>query len=934
MKIFENKKLFKKIIMVLIAIIIIGFCIPQGVQAKGDDVGGKLLSPIMDFVVFLGDGLMNVVHTVIYHQNDTTITVDLMSNFWQKVLTVAVGVLAAVVVAAAIVFTAGAVVAAAAAIGVTLSTIGVGTVLLISVGAGVAGAVVFNSNVLPDDINLPVYQISPEQIFSNKVLLFDVDFFNPKEDQVAKDEEGNELKDENGNSFILESTAKTLRNIISNWYVVLRDISLVALLSILVYIGIRIIISSTSNDKAKYKQMLVDWIVAICLLFVMQYIMSFANMIVGKITEMISDIDYSKGYTSLVEDEKGKIEDKLEEMGYDVSKLKITEDGHDFINWKTNLMGIARLNAQMAKKENSGYAGYAIMFFILVLFTLFFIFTYLKRVLYMAFLTIIAPLVALTYPIDKINDGKAQAFDMWFKEYVFNLLIQPLHLILYTVLVTSAFELAATNMIYSLVALGFMIPAEKLLRKFFGFEKARTPGFLGGAGGAALTMAGMSKLLSKTPKNAGKGNASSGSSSAGASGDSGNVRYRETADITGGGNIDGPELSSGNGNPTGPDLPPSGGNSGIDVLPPEDPVRQSMDDIHTNGPGLSGNRDSDIDVLPPVDPIRTVGNTSPENGPLGNTPLENSSVDSSSNQQPISANGNDDYKESIFTRAGRGVGSGVGTAMNAIRTGKDNIIDKASDTRVGKAARKIKNTPAVRATSAAAKFYAKGMKQKMVNAAKNAHPIRMAAGLAAGAAATTIGVAAGVASGDINNVGKYAILGATSGNKFGQSVAAGIGNTLSVEGSRQEFENTYYGEAEANNRRMQKEIREKQKDYELNQYLEKKLGSKEAAQKAIRENVPEYMSYGIKDKKDMYAIMQLEKQGIERQRAISIASYVNDYGKNTNNLGYKDSDDLNKTIKERAKKNKNVKNEDIDKVATNTRKLMDEYSKIKYKKTI
>ena len=40
----------------------------------------------------------------------------------------------------------------------------------------------------------------------------------------------------------------------------------------------------------------------------------------------------------------------------------------------------------------------------------------------MAFLTIIAPLVALTYPIDKINDGKAQAFNMWFKEYIFNLL--------------------------------------------------------------------------------------------------------------------------------------------------------------------------------------------------------------------------------------------------------------------------------------------------------------------------------------------------------------------------------------------------------------------------------------------------------------------------------------------------------------------------------
>ena len=82
----------------------------------------------------------------------------------------------------------------------------------------------------------------------------------------------------------------------------------------------------------------------------------------------------------------------------------------------------------------------------------------------MTFLTIIAPLVALTYPIDKMNDGKAQAFNAWFKEYIFNLLIQPMHLIIYTVLVGSAMEFASKNIIYVVVCLGFMVPAEKLLR--------------------------------------------------------------------------------------------------------------------------------------------------------------------------------------------------------------------------------------------------------------------------------------------------------------------------------------------------------------------------------------------------------------------------------------------------------------------------------------
>ncbi len=66
----------------------------------------------------------------------------------------------------------------------------------------------------------------------------------------------------------------------------------------------------------------------------------------------------------------------------------------------------------------------------------------------MAFLTIIAPLVAITYPIDKINDGKAQAFDMWLKEYIFNLLIQPLHLLLYIILINSAMTFASKNIFY------------------------------------------------------------------------------------------------------------------------------------------------------------------------------------------------------------------------------------------------------------------------------------------------------------------------------------------------------------------------------------------------------------------------------------------------------------------------------------------------------
>ena len=51
---------------------------------------------------------------------------------------------------------------------------------------------------------------------------------------------------------IIESPAKVMQARISKWYIALRTIALVGLLSVLLYIGIRIILSSASaNDKAR-----------------------------------------------------------------------------------------------------------------------------------------------------------------------------------------------------------------------------------------------------------------------------------------------------------------------------------------------------------------------------------------------------------------------------------------------------------------------------------------------------------------------------------------------------------------------------------------------------------------------------------------------------------------------------------------------------------
>lgn len=88
---------------------------------------------------------------------------------------------------------------------------------------------------------------------------------------------------------------------------------------------------------------------------------------------------------------------------------------------------------------------------------------------------------------------------MWFKEYVFNILIQPFHLLIYTILVGSAISLATSSLIYAVVAIYFVIPAEKLLRKFFGFDNAGTLSAAGSFAGGALFSAMINRVNRPKP---------------------------------------------------------------------------------------------------------------------------------------------------------------------------------------------------------------------------------------------------------------------------------------------------------------------------------------------------------------------------------------------------------------------------------------------------
>lgn len=229
------------------------------------------------------------------------------------------------------------------------------------------------------DYSIPNMLYSPENIFANNIAALDVNFLRANEYQSIY-QGGKEKFRENADEKSV-SAAQTLKETIASWYKSFRNIAIVGLMSVLIYLGIRIVICSTAADKAKYKENLKDWFVALCLVFVIHFFMSAILMVTDKITQLFAT-SVNDGYV-IYEKDKGKA-------------------------FNTNLTGLIRFQVQSNKASTS--AVYTILYIAIVIYTCMFTIIYLKRFLYMAFFTMIAPLVALTYPIDRAGDRTSPSF--------------------------------------------------------------------------------------------------------------------------------------------------------------------------------------------------------------------------------------------------------------------------------------------------------------------------------------------------------------------------------------------------------------------------------------------------------------------------------------------------------------------------------------------
>ena len=502
-------------------------------------------------------------------------------------------------------------------------------------------------------------------------------------------------------------------------------------MSVLLYMGIRIVISSSSNDKAKYKQMLVDWLVALCLIFFMHYIMAFTMTVSEQIIKVFTN------------DEEGTINECIIRL-YDSTDNNGNPQPVAERQWKSNFVNVARMKTQYDNLPAK--FGYMALYFAFTGYTVYFTIIYLKRLLMLAFYTMIAPAVALTYPLDKIRDGKAQAFNFWLKDYTFYALLPVLHMLLYTVFVSSALDLAAQNMIYAIFAMAFIVPAEKIVKKMFhiqGNTEDRIGGFAGGALASSLF-----NLMRKPPKPP--------------KGAPGMPREEKVPKI--------PKSSN-----------TVDGGANLDVAKPWD-----LED--TKAQEAKDDKDK-----AKTDQTETPKQTTQ---PDPNAQVDQNSEDDSNNPQ-ISTQNTETMDESTEPEPDPNAQPTPGTNQNvqpvsepdpsipSTYVGDTSMnLDSDKEHKGNKVVRKIKNTPRIAKQEFDRRLkLAGGAKGVFVKAIKGGAK----AALTVGKVGTTIGGAAmgvglGMVGGDISDVIKYGVAGASAGMYFGNKVGNSAIDTISKVG--------------------------------------------------------------------------------------------------------------------------------------------------------
>lgn len=268
-----------------------------------------------------------------------------------------------------------------------------------------------------------IHWFTIQGLLTNKIELIDANIFNANTGNKANN---------------------TIKENIQKWYYAIWILATIINLLMLVYIGIRMAISTVASQKAVYKKKLMAWFESMVLLFVMHFIIRIIFFVSEILVQLLTNIL-----------------NNIINMTMANSSIK----NIDLAIFK-----------ELAKTLNSPKGWKPIEHFIcyilLVGYEYKFLIMYIKRFMVIGLLVVVSPLITCTYSLDKAGDGKAQAFQILFKELIVNILMQPMHLFLYSVLLGFATNIIQEYPLFTILLLIGVSRGEKIIKQIFRMQSA------------------------------------------------------------------------------------------------------------------------------------------------------------------------------------------------------------------------------------------------------------------------------------------------------------------------------------------------------------------------------------------------------------------------------------------------------------------------------
>lgn len=250
---------------------------------------------------------------------------------------------------------------------------------------------------------------------------------------------------------IEEPTILKLRQLVSTWYYLIRLLAMAAMLVVLIAVGIKMALSTIASDKAVYKRMLVDWVVGVIMIFALHYFMIFVINMNSVLVKVIEESAQSINKVSMMQ-----ISGEEKEIANTEIELKVYEE--------------VRTRAYDPKLMN-GLIG-MVMYMTLVFLAFKYTIIYVKRLLTIMVLTLMAPGVGVAYALQKVISGKSSALKTWMTEYIMNIIVQIVHALLYAVFISQALVLSLqsiSGMVIALILMNYSTKADVLFKKIFKF---------------------------------------------------------------------------------------------------------------------------------------------------------------------------------------------------------------------------------------------------------------------------------------------------------------------------------------------------------------------------------------------------------------------------------------------------------------------------------